>query len=52
MNEEKVTTTRQSRESESHANNTRRQPWRPVRKLETPTPPEGYEYPSGGVEVT
>ena len=44
MNEEKVTTTRQSRESESHANTTRRQPWRPVRKLETPTPPEGYEY--------
>ena len=24
--------------------NTRRQPWRPVRKLETPAPPEGYEY--------
>ena len=44
MTEEKVTTTRQSRESESHANTTRRKPWRPVRKLETPTPPEGYEY--------
>ena len=44
MTEEKVTTTRQSRESESHANTTRRQPWRPVRKLETPPPPEGYEY--------
>ena len=38
------TTTRKSRESESHAKETRRQPWRPVRKLETPEPPEGYEY--------
>jgi hypothetical protein len=44
MTEEKEITTRQSRESENHANNTRRQPWRPVRKLETPPPPEGYEY--------
>ena len=35
---------RTSRESESHDKNSRRQPWRPVRKLETPTPPEGYEY--------
>ena len=33
-----------SRESESHDKNSRRQPWRPVRKLETPPPPEGYEY--------
>ena len=36
--------TRKSRESESHDNNSRRQPWRPVRKLEVPEPPEGYEY--------
>ena len=35
---------RKSRESESHDNNSRRQPWRPVRKLETPVPPAGYEY--------
>ena len=41
---EQETTTRQSRESESHAKESRRTPWRPVRKLETPPPPEGYEY--------
>ena len=35
---------RTSRESESHDKNSRRQPWRPVRKLETPVPPAGYEY--------
>ena len=35
---------RTSRESESHDKNSRRQPWRPVRKLETPPPPAGYEY--------
>ena len=35
---------RKSRESENHAKQTRRQPWRPVRKLETPPAPEGYEY--------
>ena len=39
-----MTHSRNSRESEQHAKNTRRQPWRPVRKLETPPPPEGYEY--------
>jgi hypothetical protein len=39
-----MTHTRHSRESETHDKNTRRQPWRPVRKLETPPPPEGYEY--------
>ena len=44
MTEEQDNTTRQSRESENHANNTRRKPWTPVRKLETPEPPEGYEY--------
>ena len=42
--ENEEVTTRQSRESEQHAKTTRRQPWRPVRKLETPPPPEGYEY--------
>ena len=35
---------RKSRESETHAKESRRQPWRPVRKLETPPAPEGYEY--------
>ena len=35
---------KQSRDSEMHEKNTRRQPWRPVRKLETPPAPEGYEY--------
>ena len=35
---------RKSRESESHDNNSRRQPWRPVRKLETPPAPDGYQY--------
>ena len=41
---EQETTTRKSRESETHAKETRRTPWRPVRKLETPPAPEGYEY--------
>jgi|TARA_R110000796_G_scaffold151006_1_gene267560 hypothetical protein len=36
--------TRQSRESETHAKEARRQPWRPVRKLETPPAPDGYQY--------
>ena len=36
--------TRASRDSETHAKNARRQPWRPVRKLETPPPPPGYTY--------
>ena len=35
---------RSSRESQSPDNQTRRNPWRPVRSLETPTPPEGYTY--------
>jgi|TARA_R100000773_G_scaffold22245_1_gene19663 hypothetical protein len=42
--EKEVTQSRNSRESESHANTSRRQPWRPVRKLDVPPPPEGYEY--------
>jgi len=43
-NENENAPTRQSRESETHAKTSRRQPWRPVRKLETPPAPEGYEY--------
>jgi hypothetical protein len=35
---------RNSRESQVHDNQTRRKPWRPVRKLETPEPPPGYTY--------
>ncbi len=35
---------RASRDSETHEKNARRQPWRPVRKLETPPPPPGYTY--------
>ena len=35
---------RHTRESETHDKQARRQPWRPVRKLETPPAPEGYEY--------
>ena len=42
--EEKLDTAKHSRESETHDKETRRKPWRPVRKLETPEPPEGYEY--------
>ena len=41
---EDLTHSSNSRESEQHAKTTRRQPWRPVRKLETPPAPEGYEY--------
>ena len=37
-------TARSSRDSQSHDNKTRRNPWRPVRSLETPPPPEGYTY--------
>ena len=46
MAEEKLDAgaSRQTRESESHDNTARRQPWRPVRKLETPPPPPGYVY--------
>ena len=40
----KVETARNTRESETHDKLARRKPWRPVRKLETPPPPEGYEY--------
>jgi hypothetical protein len=40
----KVDNARNTRESETHDKLARRKPWRPVRKLETPPPPEGYEY--------
>jgi len=33
-----------SRESESHDKHARRKPWEPVKKLDTPPAPEGYEY--------
>jgi hypothetical protein len=36
--------TRSSRDSGAHVNQARRQPWRPVRKLETPPAPPGYVY--------
>ena len=41
---EKKETNRNSRESETHDNNSRRKPWRLVRKLEAPPPPPGMEY--------
>ena len=44
MSEETKNTSRASREAEMHDKNTRRKPWRPVRKLETPPPQAGYEY--------
>ena len=40
----KVDNARNTRESETHDKLARRKPWRPVRNLETPPPPEGYEY--------
>ena len=33
---------RSSRDSQSHDKSMRRKPWKPVRSLETPRPPEGY----------
>ena len=42
--EEKIDTTKHTRDSGTHDKETRRKPWRPVRKLETPPAPEGYEY--------
>lgn len=36
--------TRSGRDSGAHVNQARRQPWRPVRKLETPPAPPGYVY--------
>ena len=37
-------TARHTRESEIHDKQARRKPWEPVKKLDTPPPPEGYEY--------
>ena len=42
--EKKVTADRNSRESEAHDKESRRKPWRPVRRLETPPAPPGYTY--------
>ena len=42
--EKKVNANRNSRESEAHDKQTRRKPWRPVRRLETPPAPPGYTY--------
>ena len=33
-----------TRESETHDKQARRKPWSPVKKLDTPPAPEGYEY--------
>ena len=44
MTQEKKTHNRNSRDSETHAKDTRRKPWRPVRKLETPPAPPGFTY--------
>ncbi len=45
---EKKETNRNSRDSETHDKQARRQPWRPVRKLETPPPPLRV-LPTGGL---
>lgn len=37
-------TMRNQRETETHAKTARRKPWSPVKKLDTPPPPDGYEY--------
>ena len=42
--EKKVTADRNSRDSEAHDKESRRKPWRPVRRLETPPAPPGYTY--------
>ncbi len=42
--EKKVTANRNSRDSEAHDKESRRKPWRPVRRLETPPAPPGYTY--------
>ncbi|HAW76764.1 MAG TPA: hypothetical protein DCW74_13635 [Alteromonas australica] len=40
----KRTLERSGRDAEQHDKQVRRQPWRPVRQLDTPPPPEGYVY--------
>ena len=37
-------TMRNQRETETHAKTARRKPWSPVKKLDTPPAPDGYEY--------
>jgi hypothetical protein len=44
MTDNKKAPSRNSRDSENHDKQTRRKPWRPVRKLETPPPPPGFTY--------
>ena len=44
MADKETDSVRHSRESETHDKKARRQPWRPVRKLDAPPAPEGYEY--------
>ena len=44
MTNEKKAANRNSRDSETHDKITRRKPWRPVRKLETPPAPPGFTY--------
>jgi len=44
MTQETKAPSRNSRDSEKHDKMTRRKPWRPVRKLETPPAPPGYTY--------
>tara|TARA_A100001515_G_scaffold121628_1_gene104869 strand:- start:2461 stop:2937 length:477 start_codon:yes stop_codon:yes gene_type:complete len=41
---DKKNTNRTSRAAEMHDKETRRKPWKPVKKLDTPPPPAGYEY--------
>ena len=40
----KTTSNRTPRESLTHDNQSKRKPWQPVRKLDTPPAPEGYKY--------
>ena len=44
MTQETKAPSRNSRDSETHDKMTRRKPWRPVRKLETPPAPPGFTY--------
>ena len=44
IDDKKLDMTRNVRDSETHDKEARRKPWRPVRKLETPPPPEGFVY--------
>ena len=44
MQDEEAVTNRIPREAETHDKTARRKPWKPVRKLETPPPPPGWNY--------